>query len=163
MALDPGPTPGRLTGRPGVLLCLLFLLPGLATACEAIGGGETLQLDSGEVRLEGGAEIREVWIGGAGALDSIAPSSVSVDPGDVVRFEVTDNRTHALAFAADALDPAARQFLEETQQLRGPPLVNEGAAWVVSLQDAPSGQYPFVCRSHGATGMLRVTGGEAGG
>lgn len=135
----------------------------MAAGCDAIGGGETLQLDDGEVRLEGGAEIREVWIGGAGALDSIAPSTVSADPGDVVRFEVTDNRTHAIAFDAGGLTPAARQFLEETVQLRGPPLVNEGAAWVVSLAGAPPGQYPFLCRSHGATGMLRVAGGEAGG
>jgi hypothetical protein len=41
-------------------------------------------------------------------------------------------------------------------QLRGPPLVNEGAAWVVSLADAPVGRYPFLCRTHGARGRIAV-------
>lgn len=145
-------TPGRSIGRSGVLLSALLALGG----CDLMGGGATIELDDGEVRLEGGADVHEVVIGGRGGGDTLEPAAVTVQPGDAVRFTVTDRRTHALAFDAAALSPAARSFLESTTQLRGPPLVNEGAAWVVSLADAPGGRYPFVCRTHGARGVVTV-------
>ena len=152
-------TPGRHIWRSGVLLSALLALPALP-ACEAIGGRATVQLDSGEVSLPSGAEIHEVAIGGAGARDSIAPATVEAEPGDAVRFTVGDHRTHALAFIADSLPAGAREFLERTVQLRGPPLVNEGTAWVVSLAEAPPGRYPFVCLSHDARGVLVVRPGD---
>lgn len=149
-------TPARLPRRSGVLLSALLTV----AACDAIGGGNTVQLDSAEVSLPSGAELHEVAIGGASATDSISPTAVSARPGDAVRFVVGDHRTHALAFDQANLDPAALEFLERTVQLRGPPLVNSGSAWVVSLAEAPAGRYPFTCRSHGARGVLTV---EAGG
>ena len=143
--------------RSGVLLSGLLLLGG----CDAIGGRASVQLDSAEVALPSGAEVHEVVLGGAGATDSIAPSTVEANPGDAIRFEVRDRRTHAIAFDTDSLEPAAAAYLEETLQLRGPPLVNEGSAWVVVLADAPPGRYPFVCMSHGVRGTV-VVGGEDG-
>lgn len=142
--------------RSGVLLSALIALAG----CDALGGGATVQLDSAEVSLPSGAELHDVTIGGGGARDSIAPASISASPGDAIRFTVQDHRTHALVFDRDSLPPPAREFLERTGQLRGPPLVNEGTAWVVSLADAPAGRYPFACLSHGARGVVAV---EAGG
>ena len=151
-------TPGRLQWRSGVLCsALLVLLP--LTGCDAIGGGATVQLDSAEVSLPSGAELHEVSVGGAGATDSIAPSSVSASAGDAIRFTVHDHRTHALVFEGGSLSPPGREFLERTGQLRGPPLVNEGTAWVVSLAEAPPGRYPFVCLSHGARGVIAVGSG----
>jgi plastocyanin len=150
--LSRNATPGRRVGRSGVLLSALLAL----VACDAVGGGATIQLDDGEVRLPFGAEVHDVVVGGAGAADTLRPVEVEADPGDAIRFVVTDHRTHALAFDADALTPPVRQFLESTMQLRGPPLVNEGAAWVVSLADAPVGRYPFLCRTHGARGRIAV-------
>lgn len=152
-------TPGRPSGRAGVLLSLLLLLVFLA-ACDVLGGGATIELEDGEVRLPGGAEVHDVTIGGAGGRDSLAPAELTAEPGDAVRFVVTDHRTHALAFEVDALDAAGREFLDRTAQLRGPPLVNEGAAWVVSLAEAPPGRYPFLCRSHQQRGVLTVTSGD---
>ena len=145
-------TPGRPLWRSGVLLSALLALQG----CDAIGGSATIQLDSAEVSLPSGAEVHEVAVGGAGATDSIAPATIEAAPSDAVRFVVGDHRTHALAFAADSLPAAVRDFLERTQQLRGPPLVNRGAAWVVSLAEAPPGRYRFACLSHGARGVLIV-------
>jgi hypothetical protein len=40
--------------------------------------------------------------------------------------------------------------------MRGPPLLSEGSAWVVSLSDAPPGEYPFGCTMHGGRGVIRV-------
>ena len=127
------------------------------SACDLLGGGATIQLDSTEVNLPG-ADLHQVMIIGAGAADSIAPAQLRVSTGDVVRFEVGDNRTHALTFDTPDLQPAIRQYLERTGQLRGPPLVTEGAAWVVVLREAPPGRYPFYCRAHDATGVVVVTG-----
>lgn len=141
--------------RSGVLLSALLAL----TGCDAISGGATVQLDSAEVSLPSGAELHDVAIGGAGATDTIAPASLSAKPGDAIRFTVQDHRTHALVFDPGSLPPAAREFLDRTGQLRGPPLVNEGTAWVVSLADAPAGRYPFACLSHGARGVIAVGNG----
>ena len=61
-----------------------------------------------------------------------------------------------LPFTADALSSEQRSFLERTNQLRAPPLVEQGAAWVVSLEGAPPGAYPFHCITHGERGRLTV-------
>lgn len=134
-----------------MIALLALVLPG----CEASGGGETLVLDSTEVRLDGA--VHEVAVAGAGDRDSLAPSTLRIHPGDAVRFVNRDRRPHALAFIADSLTEPVRAYLERTRQLRGPPLVNEGAAWIVVLEDAPPGRYPFHCRSHGTTGVLLVS------
>ncbi|HSH45376.1 MAG TPA: plastocyanin/azurin family copper-binding protein, partial [Longimicrobiales bacterium] len=126
------------------------------TGCDLFGEDATIELDEGEVRLEGGARVHDVAVRGAGGRDALEPGEVSAASGDAVRFVVEDRRPHALAFDADSLSAEARTFLEEGGQLRGPPLVDEGAAWVVSLEGAPAGRYPFVCRSHGARGVLMV-------
>jgi plastocyanin len=137
------------------LLSLLLLIPALG-GCEAMSGGATIQLDSTEVQLARGAEVHDVRITGAGAVDSIAPAVIEAKPGDAVRFIVGDRRTHALAFGPDGLDADVRAYLERTGQLRGPPLVNDGSEWIVVLEGAPAGRYPFHCRSHDAAGVLVV-------
>jgi plastocyanin len=148
------PTPERSTRRSGVVVSLLAALS--IVGCEAVGGGATIQLDTSEVRLEDGTRVHDIVVAGAGDTDTIAPAGVRVQVGDAVRFTADDHRTHAIAFEADRLDPAMREYLERTNQLRGPPLVNRGAAWVVVLEDAPPGRYPFLCRSHDARGTVLV-------
>jgi hypothetical protein len=61
-----------------------------------------------------------------------------------------------VAFELVRLSDPVRDFLDRTNQLRGPPLVNRGAAWVVVLDEAPAGRYPFICRTHDARGMILV-------
>lgn len=148
------PTPERSTRRSGVFVSLLTALA--LTGCEAVGGGATIQLDTAEVNLGGGSAVHEIVIAGEAATDSIAPARVRARPGDALRFTTDDHRTHAMAFEADRLDPAIHAYLDATNQLRGPPLVNRGAAWVVLLEDAPAGRYPFLCRAHNARGVVVV-------
>ncbi|HUG42537.1 MAG TPA: hypothetical protein VMM12_18885 [Longimicrobiales bacterium] len=144
-----------------MLSTLLAALAALALpGCDGLGGGATIQLDSAEVSLPSGASVHDVAIGGVGARDSLDPATVAARPGDVVRFVVGDHRTHALAFEGESLSPEVLQFLESTLQLRGPPLVNAGSSWVVSLADAPPGRYAFVCRTHGARGVVTVGSGR---
>ena len=154
------PTPGRPYGRSGVLALAtlaLSILPGLA-GCEPVDRTETIALDSTSIDIAG--TVHRVRVSGAGAVDSIAPASVSAAPGDALVFTVADGRPHALAFVADSLDASARAFLERTGQLRGPPLVNRDASWVILLEEAPPGRYPFFCLSHDAFGVLTVTAEE---
>jgi plastocyanin len=155
--VNRGWTPGRVAARSGVAFCMAWVL---LVGCEAADRRATIQLDTAEVELGRGARVLEVAIAGTGAVDSIAPGQFSASPGDAVRFVVEDHRTHALAFDADRLEPRVREYLEATNQLRGPPLVTRGATWVVVLEDAPPGRYPFLCRSHDARGLLTVTGGD---
>ncbi len=132
-------------------------------ACDRTQPGASVQLnDSTSVDLGSGTTLHDVRIGGAQANDTLVPDTVRATPGDAVRFIAGDRRTHAVAFIRDELSPAAMRFLEESMQMRGPPLVEEGSAWVVVLRDAPAGSYPFQCVAHGTRGVLivRVPGEE---
>jgi plastocyanin len=133
-------------------------LVGFLAACETPQSGTTLVLDSSEVSIAG--RVHDVRIAGARATDSIAPLEVIAAPGDAVQFIMGDRRPHALAFVMDSLSPGVRAYLERTGQLRGPPLVNQGSRWIVLLEGAPPGRYPFVCRAHDAHGTLVVVEGE---
>lgn len=152
--MTKSPTPGRLSGRSGVLVLVALLL----TACERVGGGESIALDSSELTVAG--SVHEIRLSGAEAGDSIVPGRIQAEPGDALQFVVGDRRPHAVAFLADSLSARQRTFLEETGQLRGPPLVNQGSSWVVILEGAPPGRYPFYCRSHDAFGVVIVTAGD---
>jgi plastocyanin len=151
---QPESTPGRARGRPGVVV--LATLAGILAGCEAGGAGATIQLDTAEVQLERGASVHDITISGEASADSLAPARVSARVGDALRFTTDDHRTHAMGFDADRLDPQIRDYLERTNQLRGPPLVDRGDAWIVVLDAAPPGVYPFLCRVHDARGVLRV-------
>lgn len=126
----------------------------MLTACEAVGGGESIALDSSELAVAG--SVHEIRLSGAEAMDSLVPGRIEAEPGDALRFVVDDRRPHAVSFLIDSLSARQRAFLEETGQLRGPPLVNQGSSWVVVLEGAPAGRYPFSCRSHDAHGVLTV-------
>lgn len=103
----------------------------------------------------------EVRLGGPDSAAQVHPESIVARPGDVIRFVAVDARTHAIAFEASALAPAARAFLRRTDQMRGPPLISVGAAWVVSLEGAPGGRYPFICLGDSCRGVVTVS--PAGG
>jgi plastocyanin len=84
------------------------------------------------------------------------PASVEAKQSDMVRFTAADRAGHAIAFDGATLSADVRAFLERTGQLRGPPLITTDAAWVISLDGAPAGQYPFRCVTHDLTGTLTV-------
>lgn len=153
--------PGRSRfGRPGVFLALAFAL----AACEGAGiGGEdppVLELGDETVQLEEGTALVDFRLAATGRNAGITPDTAGARPGDVVRFTAGDETTHAVAFDEAALSSEARAFLERTGQLRGPPLVDKGTSWVVSLEGAPPGEYPFVCLAHQTRGRLRVRPAE---
>jgi len=147
---------GRLRPRrPFVFAGVVCVL----AACDRTGLPERppiLELGAVIAELPPGARVHEVRVGGAAPAPELDPDTVRARPGDVIGFTAVASGTHAVAFDAAALSPETGAFLSNTRQLRGPPLVNAGATWVVSLDGAPPGTYPFHCITHGARGVLIV-------
>lgn len=78
-----------------------------------------------------------------GVSERAEPDSVVVVPGDFLQFVSTDWLTHEVIFDSLGLDAAAWSFLEGTGQTASPPLLQQGARFVLSFVDAPAGRYPF--------------------
>lgn len=153
------PAPGsRGSGRPGALLFPILLVALLAACDERVGerGRTVIELEDGEtVELDDGAVAVDVVLLGAGRAGMLA-DTVRIRPGDVVRFVAGDPMPHAVVFDASLLPTEAAAFLERSGQLRGPPLVETGASWIVSFDGAPPGAYPFADLSQDVHGVVLV-------
>jgi len=133
----------------------LFVIGG---ACdrEVDSGPATLELEGDTIQLEAGVRLIDVTVETKPDGSELEPAGVEAAPGDVVRFTAGDGRLHAIAFESDLLGAEARAFLEQTGQLRSPPLVSAGMQWVITLNGAPPGDYPFICTTHGVRGIIVV-------
>jgi plastocyanin len=153
----PAPSPGRPShGRPGFFYAVTLLA---IIACErgsAPASDRTLPLGKDTIQLEATVNLIDVRLRTGQPDGHFAPDTVRAHPKDVLRFTSADAMTHAVSFDAADLVPAIRAFLERTSQLRGPPLLSAGASWVLNLDGAPVGVYPFTCLSHNAHGALIV-------
>jgi plastocyanin len=137
----------------GAFVLLLFV-----TACEnasLIGDKKdrTLELAGDTIDVPEGVDLHDIKVATNQSRD-FEPAQLKAAPGDYVRFTAGDSRTHAIVFELAAGD--ARTFLESTGQLRSPPLVNNGASWVIALDKAPLGTYVFRCLMHHHSGQLTV-------
>jgi plastocyanin len=115
-----------------------------------------LELAHDTIHLAAGIALTQIDVARSEAGD-FEPAVVHARPGDVVRFTARDRGSHAIMFVAAALDSVARDWLERTGQLRGPPLITTGSSWVITLDGAPPGEYPFRCTTHDAAGRLRIS------
>ena len=148
---------GRLcTRRPGLLLACTVAFGALACS-NGEPPRDVVELESGQVQLPSGSRRHDVRFEGVGAQDEASPATVDATPGDAVAFIAADGVTHSISFLGERLDEAQVAFLDSTGQRRGPPLLREGASWIVSLAGAPPGEYPFACALHGGRGVVRVT------
>jgi plastocyanin len=132
----------------------------LISACDDVrpsaeSGPRVIELAHDTIRLEPGSMLVEVRVRRSGTGD-FDPPRVQAAPGDYIRFEAADGGGHAIVFAGDLLSAAGREFMERTDQLRSPPLIREGASWILTLADAPPGTYPFHCTTHNARGELII-------
>ena len=146
--------PARQCARAGAVLILA------CAGCDRdapIGdqGPRVLELAHDTIRLPDGVSLKQIDVARRGEGE-FEPATVQARQGDMVRFTSRDRGAHAIVFEGTALDSVARSYLERTGQLRGPPLITTGAAWIITLDDAPAGEYPFRCTTHNATGRLQV-------
>lgn len=110
----------------------------------------------GVVELDGDAVLHTVTLGGRDEGRRVQPPELRVAPGDAVQFVTADGRPHAIEFGPRGLAPALRSFLDGTDQLTSPPMVNRESRFVVTFRRAPEGVYPFRCRNHPDRGRGRV-------
>ncbi|HSG08095.1 MAG TPA: hypothetical protein VLA36_07050 [Longimicrobiales bacterium] len=106
-------------------------------------------------------EVHRIVLSG-GEREVFEPDQVEIAQGAWVEFVSADWRVHEIRFEVDSLSAAGRTFLEATDQVASPPLVDRGARFVVSFAGAPDGRYPFVAEGNGAPGRGVVIVGPKG-
>ena len=146
--------PARRLARAGALFFLVL------AACDRTGGVDegprVLELTHDTIQLPDSVRLIDVKVRRDTSGD-FEPASVQVKQNDMVRFTAADRAGHAIAFDGAVLTADVREYLERTGQLRGPPLITTDAAWVITLDGAPAGLYPFRCVTHDLGGTLTVT------
>jgi plastocyanin len=148
--------PARLAGCVGAILFMA-----LAAGCDRIvpdsadAGPRVIELAHDTIRLADGVTLVDIAVRRSEQGD-FEPAAAEARSGDVIRFTAKDRGGHAVVFEGHALDPAIREYLDRTGQLRGPPLIAEDAAWVITLDGAPPGVYRFRCATHDAAGSITV-------
>jgi plastocyanin len=144
-------------GRPGAVFILLALS---ALAChkgEEPPSRAVLELAEDTIHLERGVALADILVRSASATTpAFQPDTIRARPGDVVRFITADRHPHAIAFETTLLTPTLEEFLRRTSPLRSPPLIVEGASWVISFANAPAGEYPFVDLSQERGGAIII-------
>jgi plastocyanin len=116
-------------------------------------GPRVLELAHDTIRLQSGVRLIDVAVRRT-AEGEFDPAHVEARQGDVVRFTAGDRAGHAIVFVD--LGAEARNFMGQTGQMRSPPLITDGASWVITLDGAPAGEYPFHCTTHDVRGRLTV-------
>jgi plastocyanin len=144
-----------LTRRPAFGPGVAGILLAVSLSPVACGPAEvdlTLRPDSvlrAELGLTDSDRVHRVTLLG-GDTERIDPPSLEVEAGDWVEFVTGDWRIHEVRFDADSLTPAARDFLEGSDQMDSPPMVRRDERFVVSFAEAPEGRYPFTAAGNGA-------------
>jgi plastocyanin len=147
----------RRVARVGACIALI-----LYPSCDRVArpgadaGPRVIELAHDTIRLEAGERLIDVQIRREAAGD-FEPAQVQAQQGDYVRFTTEDQAGHAIVFVTDGLTAEMRSFLERTGQLHSTPLIPVGATWVITLDGAPAGDYPFRCATHDGRGVLSVT------
>lgn len=142
--------------RPGAFF-ILVLLAGACGRPESPESRALIELAEDTIELGRGASLADVLVRSAAATTAVfEPETLTIRQGDVIRFITADRHPHAITFDPERLAPEHAHFLRATDQLRSPPLITEGAAWVVSFEEAPPGIYPFVDLSQDRQGMIIV-------
>lgn len=146
-------------------MLLALLAFAVAAGCVPDGDTEEVRDPHRDLRerlgLADDRPIHRIVLGGRGAREHVVPPRLTVEPGAVVDFVTVDGRIHTVSFVDDSLSTEARSFLRGTRQTASPPLLDQGARFVVDLEGAPPGRYPF--RSEGPGGDARgeiVVAGE---
>lgn len=152
------PAPGlSYWGCPGAIFILVVLT---ALGCGRVESPESralLELAGDTIELERGSTLADILVRSSTTTTAVfEPDTVTIRQGDVVRFITADRHPHAITFDLAQLAPATEDFLRRTDQLRSPPLISEGASWVVSFQEAPPGVYPFIDLSQDRRGAIVV-------
>lgn len=123
------------------------------TACEPPPVAD-LQPDAvlrAELGLSASDRVHGVRIAG-GDVERADPHLLAVESGAYVEFVTTDWLIHEVIFEVDSLSAEQRAFLERTDQLASPPLIERDGRYVLSFEGAPPGRYPYRLEGNGRPG-----------
>ncbi len=86
------------------------------------------------------------------------PAALSIEPGAYVEFVTTDWLIHEVLFETDSLAAEQLEFLERTDQVASPPLIDRQSRYVLSFIGAPLGRYAYRLEGNGrpARGVIVV-------
>lgn len=159
-ALRPGSERRWVRGIATALV--LAALPG---GCDAEPGPRTDPELTEALGVPPGTPVHRIDLSGQEGRIRVLPTAVDANPGDLVQFVVADTRVYSVAFLLEEMSSGQRAFLRGSLQEASPPLVEQGARFVLSFADAPPGEYPFVVEGYGTPvrGRIRVLGGSGGG
>lgn len=104
-----------------------------------------------ELGLVESDRVHTIRISG-GDAETADPPLDSVAVGSYVQFVTDDWLVHEVLFEADSLLEDARTFLERTNQMASPPLLQRDSRFVVSFAGAPPGRYRYLIEGNGRPG-----------
>ncbi|MSR20415.1 MAG: hypothetical protein EXR91_05485 [Gemmatimonadetes bacterium] len=87
-----------------------------------------------------------------GEIERSEPAALSIEAGSYVEFITTDWLVHEIRFETDSLGTAQRAFLERTDQVASPPLIERESRYVLSFAEAPPGRYGYRMEGNGQAG-----------
>ena len=93
-----------------------------------------------------------------GKVGTFTPATLTIKPGDVVRFHNKTGMPHNVVFAADSIPAGAAAVLDaamadKVASLTGPMMVDQDAVYTISFAGAPAGVYHYHCLPHVAFKM----------
>ncbi len=149
------------------LLCCLSAVVIAVGACRpevdpALLPDEVLQAELG---LTLDDRVYRVTLSG-GQSERADPAALSIEPGGYVQFLTSDWLIHEVVFETDSLDVPQREFLERTDQVASPPLIERESRYVLSFVDAPAGRYAYRLEGNGRPGrgvIVVAAAAEPGG
>jgi plastocyanin len=96
-----------------------------------------------------------------GTSYKFVPATLTIKPGDVVRWHNVSGGPHSVDFWADSIPAGAVPVLnaamsDKMSDLSGPMMVEPNAVYEVSFAGAPVGEYGYYCLPHLAMGMTAM-------
>jgi plastocyanin len=151
----------------------MALLSGVFVLAACGGGGETRAAQSGDSAAPAAAPavpaagsvapapitgtIHEVKMLGDAQGYRYEPATITVKPGDGIRFVMVSGGPHNVAFdpATIPADVKDQLFANMPNSMDGssPMLINPNETWELSLGNIKPGRYPFHCTPHLAMNM----------
>ncbi len=130
--------------RIGALACLAVVGCGIEPKTPQVVEDAT-----SDPHAEIAAVAQVVQLSGGRDVEHIVPPHLEIETGEWVQFVTLDRRVHTLSFVSDSLSLETLEYLTDTGQLEGPPLLALGSRFLVDFRDAPAGRYVFSSESHG--------------
>lgn len=124
-----------------------------SAACEQ--GNPALRPDlqlMEELGLSGTDRVHTVRLTMAGQ-ERAHPDSILVQEGDYIQFVSDDWFLHEVRFDSTDMSEQAWEFMVLNNQAASPPLLQNGARFVISFVDAVPGAYPFLLEGNREPGF----------